>query len=218
VVAEKKISYEISNNSNNSNNLKPIENTKNTENKDEIKEENSGEIKTEENLINSGDTEDFGIDLLKSKWNLVLEKVKKKKMYVFSYLESVKEFELKGSKLILFFPSKFHRDGVHKNKDLIEGILTEMFGKTFVVGCEIKTSFDESTADFFNQQPAQEFELPSENVDENTEEIPAPKDEDNQKITEDKNLRYTPDEILEKEKVVKDILDIFDGDLLSPDR
>ena len=158
------------------------------------------------------------LDELKSKWNVVLEKVKKKKMYVFSYLETVKEFDLKGSKLMLFFASKFQKDGVHKNKELIEEVLEEVFGRKIVVGCEFKMFFDSKQDDIIEQKNDEKIELPPAPADEDIEEIPTPKDEDNSNIVEDNKLRYTPDEIIEKEPIVKDLLDIFDGDLLPPDK
>ena len=139
-------------------------------------------------------------------------------MYVFSYLEAVREFEIKGDKLVLFFASKFHRDGVNKNKELIESVLAEVLGRNFSVGCEFKMFFGDQKLEFAENKHDKAPLLDAFVEDENAEKIPPPKDEDNSNITEDAKLRYTPDEVIEKEKIVKDVLDIFGGELLAPDK
>ncbi len=186
----------------------------------EQQSEQNFEPKSKPQKIQENDTQNnekfIEVEGFDSKWNAVLERIKKQKMYLFTYLKEANGIEFKGNNLSLSFATKFYKDGVLKNKEIIENEMLEIFGQKYNVVCEQKIVFEQKKKNeeepVLNETAKKDIE--TNEIEENNEDIPFPSDEDLVSTKVEEKIVYSPDEIFEKEPVVKKFVDLFDGELL----
>jgi len=100
----------------------------------QAKEVPAGGTKTkDENLSNSSS---LNLERLEKSWPDILSKIKEKRMSLGLYLACAKVLDIRGSKIILGFDSKFHKKALEKNKKFIESVLNETLNQDLSIACE----------------------------------------------------------------------------------
>jgi len=134
---------------------------------------------------------------IKDKWSDILEYIRQKEIRTHAMLTEGRLSAINGNNLIIEFDNnrRFHKENVDRKREVIEGVIRKNLGKKL----KVKTVFAENNNYKVKENSKQEEKKRKNEV----------------KDSKESNLDKVKDERIIEDPLVKDVLEIFDGEVLK---
>ena len=170
-----------------------------------LKKKTQDKVKTEED--SSIQAKEAFIDLdFNQTWTTILNKIKKTKMSVYSFIIANNLITIENNKLIIGFNKKytFHKESLEKqnNKILLQDLIKEETGRLFTIECIINDNGKEDSVLEIEQENKKKAARTRDEEDEEREER-APEEKD--------SIKKRGNEVPEDNILIKESLNLFKG-------
>jgi len=170
-----------------------------------LKKKTQDKVKTEED--SSIQAKEAFIDLdFNQAWTTILNKIKKTKMSVYSFIIANNLITIENNKLIIGFNKKytFHKESLEKqnNKILLQDLIKEETGRLFTIECIINDNGKEDSVLEIEQENKKKAARTRDEEDEEREER-APEEKD--------SIKKRGNEVPEDNILIKESLNLFKG-------
>jgi len=140
-------------------------------------------------------------------WATILNKIKKTKISVYSFIIANNLINIENNKLIIGFDNKyiFHKESLEKknNKILLQELIKEETGRVLTIECIINDNGKEDSVLEVEQ--------------ENRKKVAKKRNEEDKERTEEgeDNLKKRSNEIIKDNILIKESLDLFEGTIID---
>ncbi|SKA05470.1 DNA polymerase III subunit gamma/tau [Selenihalanaerobacter shriftii] len=191
--------------------------------KEKIKEKSKEEVVNQQNkTIDSSSKSNLSFSDLKKKWPDILEYIRKKEPMTHAVLREGELIAIDNNKIILEFSKSksFHKDSVDRKKEAINNVIQKVLGikmkvKTIFSGNNIYSKSDNKidngsseNSNYANDEPINQDEIQSkQQVKQNDQSLEIKSADLENEEKEDFEVKEEP--------LVKEVLEVFDGEVLK---